>query len=260
VIKSWAQFDSRIRYSERPLLRNLSNYPKAILVAGCQRSGTTAVTRILRESHEFETFAYTADDELDAALILAGDIDFQTDKRVVFQTTFINNHLEEYFEHSNYQLIWVMRNPQAVVKSMVVNWKRGALNRLFKACGVHYLSPRERARYDRFGHMVFTRLRMACTSYQAKTHQTAKLIERLGKTRLLIVDYDDLIEHPNASLSKICDFVDITLEPKMMNLFTTQSKSSNRGLSESKRREIASSCSESYATAQNLAKRFSATQ
>ena len=40
--------------------------------------------------------------------------------RFCFQTTYLNNHVFEYFEHDHYQLIWVLRNPFSVVVSHAI--------------------------------------------------------------------------------------------------------------------------------------------
>ena len=170
--KNWAQFDRRIRNGDVPLLAHLSRFPNAILVAGCQRSGTTVVTRILREAIEMPHLTFTKDDELDAALILIGAIAFETDSRCCFQTTYVNDHFLEYFEHDNYRLIWVIRRPEAVVRSMLFNWRRGALNRLFRACGRHALNDKGSKRFKRFGTYGFSRAEMACLSYNSLGHYT----------------------------------------------------------------------------------------
>ena len=42
-LNSWAQFDRKVRFSGRKLLGELDRFKDCILVAGCQRSGTTAL-------------------------------------------------------------------------------------------------------------------------------------------------------------------------------------------------------------------------
>src|SRR5690349_15327847 len=66
--RSWQRFHHGPRQQSTPLLKNLARYPDCVLVAGCQRSGTTMLTRIIARSVDFTSFALTHDDELDAAL------------------------------------------------------------------------------------------------------------------------------------------------------------------------------------------------
>ena len=118
-VRNWAQFDRRVRDGDYELLATLSKFPDAVLVAGCQRSGTTVVTRILREALKMRARAITRDDELDAALILSGVVPYESASRCCFQTTYLNDHYREYFDHKNYKLIWIIRRPEAVVRSML---------------------------------------------------------------------------------------------------------------------------------------------
>jgi hypothetical protein len=113
------------------LLAKLDDYPDAILVAGCQRSGTTALARLLKRADGMIDHAFGHDDELDGALLLAGHATRGTEGRHCFQTTYLNDRFREYFEHRAFRLIWMLREPRSVVYSMLNNWKRGALNRLF---------------------------------------------------------------------------------------------------------------------------------
>ena len=145
-VKSWAQFDRKVRYSGHKLLAQLDMYHNSILVAGCQRSGTTALSRLITGSEGMVNFQLGKDDELDAALILSGWIPYQPIGRYCFQTTYLNDSYTEYFEHYDYKLIWVLRNPYSVVYSMLHNWKNGALNRLFHHCGSKLIEGREKWR------------------------------------------------------------------------------------------------------------------
>src|SRR3989304_2398887 len=134
-ISSWAMFDRKVRASGKKLLGELDRLHGAILVAGCQRSGTTALSRLITGSDGMVDFQFGADDELDAALILSGWGPHPPRQgRYCFQTTYLNNSYPEYFEHRDYKLIWVLRNPASVVYSMLYNWKTVALNRLFRHC------------------------------------------------------------------------------------------------------------------------------
>lgn len=208
-IKSWAQFDRKIRFSGQKLLGQLDNYHNSILVAGCQRSGTTALSRLITETEGMVNFQIGKDDELDAALILSGWISHQPQGRYCFQTTYLNNHYPEYFEHKDYKLIWLLRNPTSVVYSMLHNWKTAALNRLFLHCGSKLLEGREKWKYEHFGVFSISRLQRACLSYNAKVSQIFTLHRKLGHEQLLIIDYEELISNKDKMLSMIYQFIDI---------------------------------------------------
>lgn len=206
-INSWAQFDRKIRFSGRELLGELDHYRNAILVAGCQRSGTTALSRLITRSDGMVKFQYGVDDELDAALLLSGWVPHQPRGRYCFQTTYLNNSYPEYFEHDGYKLIWVLRNPGSVIYSMLYNWKRSALNRLFRHCGADLLDDEDKWKYKHFGAISIPRMIRACLSYNAKVSQCFMLSERIGKDRFLVVDYENIINNKDSVLPMIYDFV-----------------------------------------------------
>ena len=130
--RSWRRFHRGVRRRGLPLLKNLSSYPRCVLVAGCQRSGTTMLTRLIARAPGFTRLCLTADDELDAALALAGFVDLPNDLRYCLQTTYLNERFIEYRQlRPDQRLIWVVRNPYSVVYSMLHNWGRFALNELY---------------------------------------------------------------------------------------------------------------------------------
>jgi hypothetical protein len=205
-IRSWAAFHSIVKQPDRPLLAKLDDYPAPILVAGCQRSGTTALARLLKRAEGVVDHAFGHDDELDGALLLAGHAARALDGRQCFQTTYLNDRYPEYFEHDNYRLIWMLREPRSVVYSMLNNWKRGALNRLFDACGAEVLARTPEQPTFGSAWLGPSRLAKACASYVAKTAQTSALVERLGD-RMAVIDYDELVAHKHTMLPKLCAFV-----------------------------------------------------
>ncbi len=208
-IKTWAQFDRNIRSKGCRLLDKLDNFPKSILVAGCQRSGTTILARLITQNEEMVNYWFGQDDELDAALILSGHVNHKPRGRYCFQTTYLNNCVEEYFSHQDFKLIWVLRNPFSVVYSMLHNWRRSALNRLFKSCGSKILNGKEKQRYNRYGVWATRRIHRACFSYNAKVSQIYALQKNLSSDRLLIIDYEDLIADKQYMLSAIYKFADL---------------------------------------------------
>ena len=47
IIKRWPQFEKKVRLRGVELLKRLDDFPDSILVTGCQRSGTTMLTKII---------------------------------------------------------------------------------------------------------------------------------------------------------------------------------------------------------------------
>ena len=213
-IRSWAAFHAIVKQPDRPLLKTLDDYSDPILVAGCQRSGTTALARLLKRPAGMVDHAFGHDDELDGALLLSGYATRGTEGRHCFQTTYLNDRVGEYFEHGDFRLIWMLREPRSVVYSMLNNWKRGALNRLFDACGAQVLARVDATPSVRTTWLGPSRLAKACSSYVAKTAQTFELCARLGP-RIAVVDYDELVANKESLLPKLCEFVGIEYDPRL---------------------------------------------
>lgn len=207
-VSSWRQFDCHIRSRKHKLLAKLENFHNPVLVAGCQRSGTTALSQLITGSEGMTAFQFGKDDELDAALILSGWARLSPGPRYCFQTTYLNNSYPEYFEHNNYKLVWVLRNPASVVYSMLYNWNNNALNRLFNHCGAALLdNDSERWRYRYLGAHFIPRIKRACLSYHARVSELFRLREQLDNDRLFIVDYDQLTNHKEHVLPAIYDYI-----------------------------------------------------
>jgi hypothetical protein len=256
-INSWAGFERHVRDRSPNLLVELPKYPDAVLVAGCQRSGTTAITRILRDAIGMPNLCLTSDDELDAALLLSGIAKSEYSGRHCFQTTYLNDRVGEYFEHHDFRLVWIIRNPQSVVQSMLYNWRYGALVRLFKRCGSRGLDERERKSFDRFGSLPFSRLQMACLSYNAKTAQTQLLAEKLGQDRLFIVDYDELVDRREEILPRIFEFVRLEFDPAELARIKRSSTSLRGKLSKRSVNYVDQVCCAEYKRARRLIERNS---
>lgn len=223
AIDSWQQFDKTVRYKEGCLLRCLGDFKNPILVSGCQRSGTTILSRILRRADGMADYCEGGDDELEAALILCGRRQYKSKGRCCFQTTYVNNCYREYLSHSDYKLIWVLRNPYSVVYSMLHNWRLAALNRLFKACGSTLLEAENKKRYQRFGSWAVSKVDRACLSYNAKLAQLKELWPLLDDDKLLVFDYDDLVAQPSKILPKIYDFVGLPFKEEYTLLVNDRS-------------------------------------
>ncbi len=209
TVRDWAGFDRHIRYRGVPLFGRLGAFETPILVSGCQRSGTTILSHVISDSPGVSELPCEGDSELHGALVLCGHIDYRPLGRHCFQTTYINNRVSEYLGHDHYRLVWVLRNPFSVVYSMLHNWRRAALTRLFFACGREELLPEERRKVATLGCWTVGRTRQACLSYNAKVHQLLWLSQRLGPERLLVVDYDELVQAPEAMMAEIREFLEI---------------------------------------------------
>jgi hypothetical protein len=251
-IQNWRQFAHYVRGGNYKLLCNLDDFSNSILVAGCQRSGTTALSRLITESSGMTKFSFGKDDELDAALILSGQVKYKNQGRHCFQTTYLNNNYCEYFEHQNYKLIWVLRNPYSVVYSMLNNWKLAALNRLFKDCGVALLSQKETVRFKNFGTLSISKVRRACFSYAAKTSQTFDLKRKFDGDRLIIIDYDELVQKKEHLLPKVYFFLGLDYRPEYANKLNKKSLIKAKKLSDKQAREVDKICLETYQNARKL--------
>jgi sulfotransferase family protein len=225
-VRNWAEFHRVVKRPGNELLSQLDEFGDSILVSGCQRSGTTALTHALCESEGLADYAFGRDSELDGALLLAGSVLRFTRGRHCFQTTYLNDRFAEYLCHDSFRLVWVLREPRSVVYSMLHNWKRAALNRLYSACGNTRLDAvhHEASFLDRW--VGPSRLDKACASYVAKTEQ-AFLLRRELKERMLVIDYDELVVRPDVTLRHICEFVDVPFDPRIADRM--HGRSSRRG-------------------------------
>lgn len=206
--RSWARFQKGPRARPEPLLKCLEDYGNCVLVAGCQRSGTTMVTRIIAGSDGFHPLSLTRDDELDAALALAGYVKLPRDSRYCFQTTYLN---ERYFEYQrilpDQRLIWLLRNPYSVVYSMVYHWRRSALDRLYDSARHDEPELELLKKTHPIWQFRLERIEKACIAYRYKTLQTMKIRDLVPPGQLLILDYDRVVEDKNAAFPAIFRFI-----------------------------------------------------
>lgn len=250
-VKTWAEFHQRIRLAGWALLRQLDEYPDSVLVSGCQRSGTTAVTRLVNLTGGVADYAFGADSELDGALLLSGYVDRFTSGRHCFQTTYLNASFAEYHIHDAFRLVWVLREPRSVVYSMLHNWKRAALNRLFDGCGSRRLD-RLRGEPSILSQWIGPpRIDKACASYVAKTEQTFGLRERLGD-RMFIVDYDDLVLRPEATIRSVCEFAEVPFDPSLLGYLHTRSLRKGNALRQGEAARVDTFCTDVYQAAREL--------
>jgi hypothetical protein len=238
--RSWPGFHRGPRQSPRALLGNLSRYPDAVLVAGCQRSGTTMLTRVIARSAGFRGLALTNDDELDAALALSGEIDLPAGSRYCFQTTYLNERYPEYrMLGPGHRLIWVLRNPQSVIHSMLYNWGRFAFNELYDGCGQTLARTQGMRHPGRPWPLGPSRIEKACLSYSAKTSQILAIREFAAPHQVVVVDYDELVEAPQRWLPMIFAFFGEPYHPGYGNSVLATSRDKAKRLSVAANRLIA---------------------
>lgn len=223
-IRTWPAFHRQVRTGARRLLNTIDQYPAAVLVAGCQRSGTTMLTRIIASSPGFRPLALTKDDELDAALALSGKLSLPTGARYCLQTTYLNEHFEDYARmREDQRLIWVLRNPKSVVHSMVYNWGRFALNELYDSCGKQLAVSTGTSTSSWPWPFGPSAMEKAYLAYSGKSSQIQRIAKIVPSNQLLLVDYDELVSEPDTHLPKIFDHIGRTYEPELARRIKTTS-------------------------------------
>ena len=253
-INSWRGFSRHIRSHGCNLLYRVNDFRGSILVTGCQRSGTTILSRIITRSDGMVDYWFGRDDELDAALILSGHVWHSPVGRYCFQTTYLNECYEEYFKcDSTQKIIWMIRSPYSVVYSMLYHWKRFALNELFIGCGLDYLSDAEMMRFRRFGPLSVSRLTKACTSYVGKMAQLYELADRFSDNNIMVIDYDGLVFDKEKVLKKIYKYIGLDYRSEYGAPLHGNSLDKARKLSVKEKSLINEMCVPAYQKAKALA-------
>jgi hypothetical protein len=257
-MSSWKQFHEEIRLQGWELLKRLHDFPNSILVTGCQRSGTTMLSIIITQSDGIVNYWFGPDIELDGALILCGYVEHTPKGRYCFQTTYLNENYHEYYRHkSGHRMVWVLRNPFSVIYSILNNWEKDALDRLFKGCGLPLLTASERKRYELFRSLGLNRLKQACFAYNGKLMQLFELKKNFNENNIIVVDYDDLVTKKQIVLPVLYEFLELKYYNKYASLIHNQSLKNSNLLSKRKARIIESMCTPIYNEARNqLSKNF----
>jgi hypothetical protein len=196
-------------------------------------------------------YSFGHDSELDGALLLAGYVAPFTNGRHCFQTTYLNESFSEYFAHDAFRLVWVLREPRSVVYSMLHNWKRAALNRLFDGCGSAKLGVLGGEPSILRQWIGPPRIDKACASYVAKTEQTFALRERLGD-RMFIVDYEDLVLQPETTIRRVCEFAEVPFDPAVLGYLHPRSLSKGNSLRQWQAARVDDFCAAVYQSAREL--------
>lgn len=237
--RTWQRFHYGVRKPGLPFLKNLLNYPSCVLVAGCQRSGTTMLTRLIAGAQGFSRLSLTTDDELDAALALAGFVDLPKEVRYCFQTTYLNERFGEYrWLGPQQRLIWVLRNPYSVVYSMLYNWRRFALNELYEGCGINGTASARLRRSRMPWPLGPSRIEKACLAYSGKIAQILQIRHMVKPEQLMVVDYDTLIADPMEGLPRIFEFAEAEFDEASVRRVKREPAKKADRLSERERREV----------------------
>lgn len=256
-IRTWPQFARRVRTRGCSLLREIGRFPDAILVTGCQRSGTTIMARIITGTDGMVNYWFGRDDELDAALILSGTVEHPSRGRYCFQTTYVNECFHEYLARVRDQkIVWVLRNPVSVTYSMLYNWRRFAFNELFDACGTPLLCERQERLYARFGRLSMSRIKRACLAYNGKVNQLFTLAEHFSTRSLAVIDYDEMLADRNRVLRKVYSFIDLPYRDVYAKSLKSRSEAKSRTLSASERWTVEALCMPIYERAGNVIHRI----
>ena len=166
--------------------------------------------------------------------------------------TFLNNSFHEYLDHLDFKLIWVLRNPHSVVYSMLHNWRRSALNRLFKSCGSTQLTADKKKWFDILGGRVFSQTYKACLSYNAKMEQLVYLKQKMPSNRLMIIDYNDLVKNKNKALKSVCSFVGLEFQDYHSQLVNNKSVRKIETQSKREFNTVESLCLDHFKTVKSL--------
>jgi Sulfotransferase domain len=250
---AWRQFARHVRGRRQKLLYRLDRFPDAILVSGCQRSGSTMIAQLITQSGGMARQWWGKDPELDAALILSGAVEHRAQGRYCFQTTYLNECYREYFEHETYRMVWMLRNPESVVYSMVYNWSDFALNELFHAVGVEQLGCEYKDLYSKYGLKRIDPIRRASYAYVGKVGQLFELVPKLGRDKILVMEYDAIVREPESRLRQMFDYIRIPWNRECLDYVNRESVRKKERLDEDERRIVRDVCENIYERASKYA-------
>jgi len=246
-LKTWKEFAHQVRSQGCHLLTFLDSFSNSILITGCQRSGTTVIARIIKSSIEIQNSQFCKDDELSDALLLSGQVKLKNSGRYCFQTTYLNECLNEYKKITgDCKLIWVIRNPYSIVYSMAYHWGSFAFNELFSYVGYTEMSWYEKKLYDRWGRHGLSKINKACMSYVAKNKQLLKLKGWMSEDQLYIIDYDKLIDNKHEQLGLLFEFLNLKYDIKYGEQLHAFSGKKHKKLNNKQRLLIKERCNEIY--------------
>jgi hypothetical protein len=250
---NWQSFARDVRGTQEKLLVRLSDFRDSILVTGCQRSGGTMLSRVFTGSEGMTNYWFGKDDELDAALILSGRIPHIIRGRYCFQTTYLNERWDEYFDHPQaYRMVWCLRNPHSVVYSMVHNWKNFALNELFLSCGFSCMNYEDRVRFQRFGLWGVPRIRRGAYAYAGKVSQLFSLQATMPQEILNVVEYDGLVKNKAIVLPRLYERLSVKFRASDADSISERSLGKKERLSTEEKKVVDMHCADIFERARLL--------
>jgi hypothetical protein len=254
AIDTWVKFSNQVRSKGCNLLKQLDTYPNSILVTGCQRSGTTMLSRIIRESDGIvDYWSGKVDDELEGALILSGNLPHHPKGRYCFQTTYLNQCFHEYYGHGNgHKILWVLRNPFSTIYSLRYNWPKRALENTFRDSVSLSLGIKDKLLYSLAGDRLYDNLKKACLLYSWKLSQLFELYSKLGPLAIMVIDYDDLVMEKDKILPCVYDFIDLPYKTSYAGKIHTSSVDKKKLLTAKEMDIVKSHCEDSYLKAKNF--------
>jgi len=191
TVSNWKEYGKLVRPIGCNLLRRLDEFPKSILVGGCQRSGTTMTGEVINQSDELVNYAFGREISLDAALILGGYVEYTPTGRYCFQTTWLNQCYQEYANyHNGHKIIWVIRNPLSVVRSMLYNWPVGALDELFRHCGIDAMPEQLKRQVNFYSWPILSQMQKFYFTYEGKGARFFGR-DRIHPDQMMTIDFDE---------------------------------------------------------------------
>ena len=251
-INTWQKFSRNVRANQEELLSHLDNFKDSVLITGCQRSGGTMLSRVITQSIGMDNYWFGKDDELDAAVILSGQVEYSSNNRHCFQTTYLNERYREYYDHPGHRIIWSLRNPYSVVYSMAYNWKNFALNELFISCGLPYMNAKDRVNFQRFFVYGVPPIRRAAYAFCGKVSQVFELSEKLGHDSIAILEYDNLVKNKSSVLPEVYEFINLPYNIAYADPISQRSIHKMDKLTDKEKQIIDSICSPVYERALKL--------
>ncbi|OHX36748.1 hypothetical protein BJL95_07535 [Methylomonas sp. LWB] len=230
-IKTWKAFSKQVRNKDIKFLKELNQYNGAILVGGCQRSGTTMISDIIMRGDGVSDLS-GPDKELNSALALSGFLSLDKNVRYCFQTTYVNERYDEYFKYwSDNKMVWMIRNPCSVVYSLTRFSERFCLDELFLGCGQFMMDDMDRSKFNKLGLWSLDRIRMACYSYNSKANQALAIIDNLGADNVFVIDYDELVRDKHKILASLFGFLGVSYNADLADAISDKSVGKANNLS-----------------------------
>lgn len=173
-----------------------------LLVFGCQRSGTTWISKCIGE---YFPSAFSFTEEQTFHFLLNGYILPKIQAQyLVFQTTFINTEVESYYNAPiNTKILLLLRNPYSVCHSLIYNFQLLEI--------VYGYRKNTMIEADFVDNTITTELKMSLEIYRHSIRNALEIISSFNSSRIQVIIYDDAILDLKTTLTKIANFMDTEL-------------------------------------------------